>query len=201
MEGFTLVELMVAITITIVLLAMVPFVIQAVSDSAAYSQGTAAASTQARTAFQEMQNRVQSASQVCLPTQMTTVGPTVTAGFGLRIMTYAFGKSQWDQWIVNTSTHTLQEQEWPSNWVNGNAVPAWNTVATGVVNSSTVPFSLPTVSTGSPQTLAADLQLQTSYGHTKQSAEFKATMAALDTPYTSNPTVVCATASTQEGWT
>lgn len=200
-RGFSLVELMVAIGVTLVLLAIVPRALTAITDANAYSQGTSAAAFQARNAVQQLTYRVQSAKQICLPTQLTTAGPTVAAGFAVRVETLAFGKDQWDQWIVDTGTHQLEEQDWSPTWVSGNAVPAWNTVATMVVNSATAPFSLPTVATGSPQTLSVDLQVTETFGHTTQTAELKTTLPAFNTPYTSSPTVTCATAHTQEGWT
>ena len=200
-DGFTLIELAVAMTITLVLLAMIPLVIEAASDATAYSQGLSAGAAQARTAVQEMTLRVESASQVCLPTQMTTVGPTVTSGFGIRVLSNAFGKTQWDQWMLNSTTHVLLEQDWPTTWVTGNAVPPWNPIAQAIVNSTTVPFSLPSGTTGSPQTLALDLQVTESYGNKTQGVELKTSIAAFDTPYSSSPPVTCPTAATQEGWT
>lgn len=200
-EGFTLIELAVALLITMILLTVVPSVISAVSDANSYARGTTAGSVQARTAIQDLEYRVQSASQICLPTSMTTVGPTVTAGFAVRVQTQAFSKSLWDQWMLNTSTHVLQEQEWSTTWVTGNAVPAWNTIATAIVNSSTAPFALPAVSTGSPQTLSVDFQVSESYGNKAQTSELKTSIAAFNTPYTSSPPVACATAPTQESWT
>jgi prepilin-type N-terminal cleavage/methylation domain-containing protein len=200
-DGFTLIELMVAITITLVLLAMVPSVMEAVTHGADYAQGTSAAAAQALTLVQELESRVESASQICLPTQLTTVGPTVTSGFAVRVLTTAFGKSYWDQWMLNSSTHVLQVQQWPTTWVTGNAVPSWNTIGKSIANSSTVPFALPTVATGSPQTLTVDLQTTETEGNTSQKVEFKSSVTAFDTPYSSSPAVSCATASTQEGWT
>lgn len=200
-EGFTLIELAIALLITMMLLTIVPSVIAAVSDANSYATGTTAGSVQARTAIQDLQYRVQSATQICLPTQLTTVGPTVGAGFAVRVQTQAFGKALWDQWMLNTTTHQLQEQEWSTTWTTGNAVPSWNTVATAIVNSSTAPFALPTVATGSPQTLSVDFQVSESYGNKTQIAELKTSIAAFSTPYTSNPPVACATAPTQESWT
>jgi hypothetical protein len=200
-EGFTLVELAMALAVTMILMAVVPTVIAAVSDGTAYTQGTSAGSAQARTAVQELTSRVESASQVCLPTQMNTSGLTATSGFAVRVLSQAFGKSLWDQWMLNTTTHVLQEQEWPASWVAGNAVPSWNPVAQAIVNSSTVPFSLPSAASGSPQTLSIDFQVKETYGHKVQTVELKASIAAFNTPYSSNPPVSCATAPTQEGWT
>lgn len=200
-DGFTLIELMVAITITLVLLALVPSVMQAVTHGADYTQGTTAGAAQALTLVQELESRVESASQICLPTQMTTVGPTVTSGFAVRVLTSAYGQSLWDQWMVNTATHVLQVQQWPTTWVTGNAVPPWVTIGQSIVNSSTVPFALPTVVTGSPQTLTVDLQMRETEGNESQNVEFKSSVTAFDTPYSSSPPVSCASASTQENWT
>ena len=200
-DGFTLIELGMAMTVTLILLLMVPVAIQAVSDAGAYSQGTAAGAAQARTAIEDLQSRVESASQICLPTQMTTAGPTVTSGFAVRVLTSAFGTTQWDQWMLNTSTHVLQEQTWPTNWVTGNPVPQWIPISSAIVNSSTVPFALPAVATGSPQQLTVDLQTTENYGNKAQSVELKSSISAFDTPYSSSPPVSCATAVTQEGWT
>ncbi len=140
-DGFTLIELMVAITITLVLLAMVPTVMESVSHGAAYSQGVAAGAGQALTLVQELESRVESASQICLPTQLTTAGPTVSAGFAVRVLTSAFGQPSWDQWMLNTSTHVLEEQQWSTTWMTGNAVPPWITIGNSIVNSSTAPFA------------------------------------------------------------
>jgi len=200
-DGFTLIELAMAMTVTLILLLMVPVAIKAVTDSSAYSQGTAAGSAQVRTALEDLQSRVESASQICLPTQMTTAGPTVTSGFAVRVLSGAFGTTQWDQWMLNTTTHVLSEQTWPTNWVVGNAVPQWNPIASKIVNSSTVPFSLPTVTTGSPQELTFNLQAMETYSNTSQSVALKGSISAFDTPYSSSPPVSCATAVTQEGWT
>jgi prepilin-type N-terminal cleavage/methylation domain-containing protein len=200
-DGFTLVELIVAGAIAAILLTLIPRAIAAVSDATAYSQGTTAGSDLAETGLQQMTNAVESASQVCLPTQMTTVGPTVTSGFAVRVLSSAFGKSLWDQWMLNTTTHVLEMQAWPTTWTTGNAVPPWIPIAQGVSNSTTAPFSLPSSVTGSPQSLAVDLQISENYGNKSQAVELKATIAAFDTPYSSNPSVTCATAATQEGWT
>ncbi len=200
-DGFTLIELAMAMTVTLILLFMVPVAIKAVTDSSAYTQGTAAGSAQVRTALEDLQSRVESASQICLPTQMTSAGPTVASGFAVRVLSGAFGTTQWDQWMVNTTTHVLSEQTWPTNWVVGDAVPQWIPIASKIVNSSTAPFSLPTVTTGSPQELALDLQAMETYSNTSQSVALKGSISAFDTPYSSSPTVSCATAVTQEGWT
>ena len=103
--------------------------------------------------------------------------------------------------MLNTSTHVLQEQTWPTNWVTGNAVPQWIPISSAIVNSSTVPFALPAVATGSPQQLTVDFQTTENYGNKAQSVELKSSISAFDTPYSSSPPVSCATAVTQEGWT
>lgn len=200
-DGFTLIELAMAMTVTLILLLMVPIAIQAVNDASAYSQGTAAGAVQARTAVENLESRLESASQVCLPTQMTTAGPTVTSGFAVRVLSGAFGTTQWIQWMLNTSTHVLQEQTWPTNWVVGNTVPPWIPISSTITNSATVPFALPAVATGSPQKLTVDLQTTEKFGNKTQAVELKTSISTFDTPYSSSPPVSCATAVTQEGWT
>ena len=150
-DGFSLIELMVAMGVALLLLAIVPRVIQSVADANSYAQGVTAGSAALANVVQELEPRVESASQICLPTQLTTAGPTITSGYGFRVLSEAFGQTLWDQWWLNTTTGVLAVQVWPTNWVVGNAVPAWNPIATSIINTSTAPFSLPTVPTGSPR--------------------------------------------------
>jgi hypothetical protein len=172
-----------------------------VSDANSYSQGVTAGSAALANVVQELEPRVESASQICLPTQLTTAGPTITAGYGVRVLSEAFGQTLWDQWWLNTTTGVLAVQVWPTSWVSGNPVPPWTPIATSIINTSTAPFSLPSVQTGSPQILSVDLQGHGTYGTRSQTVEFKSSIAALNTPYSSSPPVTCATAATQEGWT
>jgi len=179
-EGFTLVELMVAMTVTMLLLAILPSLIETVSNSNSYAQGTTTASIQVRTAVQDLEFRVESSSQICLPTQLTTVGPSVTSGYAVRVLSSAFGSSVWVQWWLNTSTNELEKQVWPVTWTSGNAVPQWIPVASGIVNLSTVPFGLPTAVTGSPQSLTVSLQARATTSNKTHTAQLTTTISALD---------------------
>jgi len=188
--GVTLVELLVTMVITMIVIALMPPILNAVTSSTTTSEGITAGSAQARLAVENIALQVGSASEICLPTTLTMTGPTVTSGFAVRVLSLAFNKSEWDQWMV-TSSHVLEEQQWPTTWTTSNPVPPWVPVAQPVVNSSVAPFSLPALSAGSPQSLAIALYVTETKGHMSQQVLIKSTVAALDTPYTASST--CAT--------
>ncbi len=176
--------------ITLIVIALIPPVLSTVTNSTSASEGITAGSAQARIALENIVVQVGSASEICLPTTLTTTGPTVTSGFAVRVLSLAFNKSQWDQWML-TSSHVLEEQEWPTTWTTGNPVPPWVPVAQPVVNSSVPPFALPTLSAGSPQSLSITLYVTETQRHSSEKILIKSTVAALNTPYTATST--CAT--------
>lgn len=187
MAGFTLVEMLVTMVITMTVFALIPPILSTVTSSTTSSEGVTAGSAQARIAMENIVVQVGSASEICLPTTLTTTGPTVSSGFAGRVLSLAFGKSQWDQWMV-TSGHVLEEQEWPPSWTIADPVPPWVPVAKPVVNSSVAPFVLPTPSAGSPQSLSITLYVTESQCHQSEQTLFKSTVAALNTPYTTTST-------------
>jgi Tfp pilus assembly protein PilV len=189
--GFTLVEMLVSMVITMVVFALLPPMLATVMGSTSASRGVAAGTSQARIAVESMVVQVGSASQICLPTTLTLTGPTVASGFAVRVLSLAFGKSQWDQWMV-TSTHLLEEQEWPTTWTTASPVPPWVIVAQPVVNASSAPpFGLPTLVAGSPQSLSIVFYVTEKQGHESEQVLIKSTVAALNTPYLTTST--CAT--------
>ncbi len=200
--GTTLVELSLAMTIMLLLVALVPFGISAVSRATAYARGTSQGAAVAMSVAQRLRDDVASASQVCLPTQLTTTGPTVPSGFAVRVRTESLGKDRWTQWYVDTATGTFYEQDRPAGWTAGNPSPGWVAAARSVVNTSAQPpFSLPTVAAGSPQTVAVDVRVDVREGQRSEPVRLQTTIAAFNTPYALNAPVPCATAETQEGWT
>jgi len=193
-SGFTLVEMLVTMVITLVVLALVPPILETAYKSTSDSQSISAGSGEARLAVQNLAAQVGSAIQICLPTTLTTTGPTVTSGFAVRVESLAFGRTQWDQWYLNTSTNQLEEQQFSTTWTSSNPVPPWVPVAQPVVNSSSnPPFSLPSTSTGSPENLAVTLYVTGGSKHTTQTVVITSTIAALSTPYApSSPSQPCA---------
>jgi len=186
--GFTLVEMLVTMVIVLIVVALIPPIFETVSRSTTTSEGISAGSAQARIAVQNIAVEVGSASEICLPTTLTLTGPTVTSGFAVRVLSLAFNKSEWVQWWLNTSTHVLEEQQWPTTWTTSQAVPPWVPVAQPVVNSTVPPFSLPSLTAGSPQSLAIALYVAEAQGRTSQQVLIKSTVAALNTPYTTTST-------------
>ena len=129
--GVTLVELMVAMLLTTILLGVViaPLVVLTNVTGSTVSDSQATAS--ARAAVQDMTAGVTSASQICLPTQLTST-QTASPGTAVRIKTNVFGTVKWEQWWLNPSTNQLLAQIWtskppsPSSWrtVASNVTPA-----------------------------------------------------------------------------
>ena len=190
--GTTLVEFAVAMAVTLLLLALVPAGIQTVSDSTSYARGTSLGASRALAVVQRLQDQVTSASQICLPTVLTTTGPTVAAGFGLRVMTLSHGRERWVQWYLDTAHQTVFEQVWPATWTAQDPVPGWVRVGETVVNdASAPPFALPAFAVGSPQTLDVHVVVDVHDGHRSEPVRLKTTMAALNTPYATNPDVAC----------
>ena len=183
--------MLVSLVITLVIVATIPPILQTVQGSTTASAGISAGSAQAGLAVENIAVQVGSASQICLPTSLTLTGPTVAPGFAVRVLSLAFNKSEWVQWMVDTSTHVLEQQEWPTTWTAGNPVPSWVVVAHPVVNSVIPPFSLPSSTSGAPRSLAIALYVTEAQRHTSQPVVVKSSVAALNTPYAASST--CAT--------
>lgn len=182
-DGFSAVELVVAMFLALIVCALSVPILVAVSQSTSASESSAQGSSHAGLAIEDLTIQVGSASEVCLPTAMTPSGPTVTSGFAVRVLTQAFGTPHWTQWMVNPSTGMLQEQQWLPSWHAGQAVPPWTTVAGPVLNSGP-PFSLPTPVQGLPAMVAVSLTVADSgSGSSSGSFQSQTTIASLETPY------------------
>ena len=179
------------LALTVIILSIIPPLFLTTSRATTTSRGIAKGIGQARIALGNLEAEVGSASEICLPTTLTTntADPTVAPGFAVRVLSDAFGTEQWVQWAVFTpagqSAPVLEEQEWPTSWVTGDAEPSFVPVALPIVNtSSQAPFALSTAGTGSPQTLSVDLYVGTAIrGIPNQPVQVAAGIAALDTPY------------------
>jgi hypothetical protein len=139
-RGVTLVELMVTILLTTILLGVVIAPLIIVTHVTGSTVSTSQATASARAAFQDMSAGVTSASQICLPTQLTST-QTATVGDAVRVKTNVFGTVKWEQWWVNPSTNQLLAQSWTT------AVPSptsWRTVANNVSSVSPPPTPPPT---------------------------------------------------------
>jgi prepilin-type N-terminal cleavage/methylation domain-containing protein len=197
-SGFTLVELVVAMALTLVVVALLPRILETTMTATSSAQGTATGAAQAELAIQNLDAQVASASQVCLPTQLTdpTSGTpvTVTSGFALRVeQVESATTDQWEQWEVNTSSGLLQEERYTPQQAGG----GWVTVAKTIYNSTVVPFTEPSVTAGSPQEVLIDLQVSERPGRLSQKLEIKSAVSAFSTPYTLSPTPLCSSTSAE----
>ena len=88
-SGFTVVETVVSMALMLLVMAFLPSIIVTTTTATSSAEGTAAGAAQAQLAIQNLDAQVASASQVCLPTQLTNPSSgtplTVSAGFALRV--------------------------------------------------------------------------------------------------------------------
>lgn len=138
-RGLTLVELLVTMLLSAILLGIVatPFLTVTTVSRSAVSSSQAAAS--ARAAFADMSASIASASEICLPTQLTST-QTTALGNAVRVKTDVYGTSAWEQWWLDPSTGQLLAQR----WVGSTPPSSWRTVASQVspTSSATPPFTI-----------------------------------------------------------
>jgi prepilin-type N-terminal cleavage/methylation domain-containing protein len=191
-RGYSLVELIVALALSALIMSVVPSLFQTVTTASTSAQGTAIGSEQADLAIQNLDRQVASASQVCLPTQVTTA-QTATGGWALRIeQVEASGVPQWEQWVVDPASGVMQEE----SFTPGGAGNGWETVARTIYNTTIPPFQEPTAAPGSPQEVVVDLQVSERPGRLTQTLEIKSAISAFSTPYSPALPTECAASTT-----
>lgn len=191
-SGFSLVELCVAMALTALVMSVVPSVFESVTTASTTSEGTSIGSEQADLAIQNLDRQVASASQVCLPTQVTTT-ESVTSGWALRIyQVEPSGVSQWEQWVVDPTDGVMKEESFTA----GGAGNGWITVAHTIYNTTIAPFQEPTAAAGSPQEVLIDLQVSERPGRLTQTLEIKSAVSAFSTPYSSALPTQCSSSAT-----
>ncbi|HST82604.1 MAG TPA: type II secretion system protein [Kineosporiaceae bacterium] len=155
-SGFTLVEMIVAMGIFAVLLAIFSTAVQSFSKSTVRSLRTSDQTTQGRVVFNLFDKQVRAASAISIPAlsgsswYVEYLDDTGTAA----ICT---------QWVVRTDTDIIATRKWT---VGATTAPAWRTVATNVTNSTTqAPFTLIASTTVVPrQRLSVTLRYQRTGG-------------------------------------
>jgi prepilin-type N-terminal cleavage/methylation domain-containing protein len=209
-QGFTLVETITVLFISTVLIAVMTPFLMATTTSLNTSSKLIQAQAQARLAIESMQLQVESASEVCLPTQFTA------SGFSLRILqivsTSQTGGSltdnyRWVQWQLLTTTKVLQEERSTVQSSSGDSsitwTGGWMPIATGIANTSTgssptPPFTLVTPASGSPQGLAVNLIINGATSGTPGSMQLTTDYAAFATPYSDAGATACSGALPDE---
>jgi len=119
-SGFTLIEMVVAMALTLIVLLLLPAILSTTTTATSTSEGTTTGAEDAQLAIQNLDAQVASASQVCLPTP-ALVGESITLPSGTYTITG----------VTNATTITLS------------AVVA---AASGLSWSLTSPYQLTTLS-------------------------------------------------------
>ena len=155
--GFSLVELIVAMSIFAVILAIFGITIVNFSNATARTAATSDQATTARTVYNLFDKQVRSADAVNRPGwagtnyyveyENTTASPTVCT-----------------QWVVRTATATLATRTWTTGTGSADTPGAWRTVATNGSNATTdsqPPFQFTAATTASPfQQLTLNLRFK-----------------------------------------
>lgn len=156
-SGMSLVELIVAMGVFSVFLAIFGSGIVIMTQDTVRTNATIDATNQGRRAFSQLDKQVRSASTINNP--VLVLGTRWTVEF----RTDATGASTsgienpslCTQWRVDTATDLLQWRSWN---VGASTAPAWRTTATNVINTpSQQPFTFsPTSASSTKQKLAVD---------------------------------------------
>jgi prepilin-type N-terminal cleavage/methylation domain-containing protein len=197
-SGFTLIEVVVSMTLLLIVVSLLPSILATTTTATSSARAVVTGAAQAELAMQNLGTQVASASQMCLPTQLTAPksGTPLTAasGFALRIEQVTSASTstwRWKQWQVNTTSGLLQEDR----YTPGTAGGGWVTVATGISNSTVTPFTS-TPNPGLPQELSIDLQVKEHPGRLSQTLEIRSAVSAFSMASSSLPTTpACTTTS------
>ena len=141
-SGVTLIELTVTMLLTTILLGVLIAPLITLTHVTGNTASNSQATSSARAVLQDMSAAVTSASQICLPTQLTST-QTATLGSAVRVKTNVFGAVKWEQWWVNPSTKQLLAQSWTTT---APSPTSWRTVANNVSSVSAPPSPPPTPS-------------------------------------------------------
>lgn len=157
--GMTLTELMIAMIVFTIAIAMVFSAVILTMQWSQQTQQTADANTELRNALAQIDRQVRSGnvlfspSAEAVPSTCQTVGaPADQAGSCMRIFTQANGEEKCVQWQIvedvaaGDGTHVLQTRSWEREWTTSGVVSGWRAVARGLVFDPTdvahAPFTL-----------------------------------------------------------
>jgi prepilin-type N-terminal cleavage/methylation domain-containing protein len=146
-RGFTLTELLVAMLLTSVLLAVIIAPLISVTQTANTTETASQAAATTTAAVESMQAGVSSATQICLPTQITPSpgGQVVPAAYAVRVLTDPFdttgARREWEQWWIDPATGQLRAQTWLAT---GTQPTTWRVVTNHVATSTGghLPFAI-----------------------------------------------------------
>jgi type II secretory pathway pseudopilin PulG len=115
--GYTLIEIMVAMSLTALVLVLIFPVIATIGSVSSDTNSSANGTAQARQVLQQLSSDVGSANgnNVCFPTAVLSAPPTSacvsagSTGYPLVILSNAYGTCKWYQWTVNSANQLTQQ--------------------------------------------------------------------------------------------
>jgi|GEM_PF-1788328 len=150
-SGFTLTELMVSMLLTSVLLAVIIAPLISVTDTATTTEMASEAAATTTAVIESMQAGVSSASEMCLPTQVTPSASSspqvVQPGNAVRVLTDVFDTTgvtpEWEQWWIDPTSGQLRAQTWPAT-ATATQPTTWRVVTGNVVHTTggRLPFAI-----------------------------------------------------------
>jgi prepilin-type N-terminal cleavage/methylation domain-containing protein len=115
--GFTLIEIMITLTLTALVIALVSPVLTTLTKVTSSTNSVANGSAQARQVMSQLSTDIGSATanNVCFPVAALTVPSTSscssvgTSGYPLVVLSNVYGACTWFQWTVNSSSQLTQQ--------------------------------------------------------------------------------------------
>lgn len=136
-EGWTLIELMVSMSIFIALLTIVFSLLVTVSQQTADNMSRAQQVAEVRLGLSQIDRQVRSGNVISDPS-VVDVNSGVPAYYSLRVYTQTDGTNQCVQWRVIfpsglLTAGELQFRSWQTDWLSTGVVTAWRVVARDLV--------------------------------------------------------------------
>jgi len=136
-RGWTLVELIISMTIFTVLVAIVMSILVTVSAQTKDNLARSRAVDQARIGLMQIDRQVRSGNVISDPAAESTAGSGVPGYYSLRVYTQTDGVFQCVQWRVrypaSSDYGVLEYRSWKPSWQVTGGVQAWRVVARNVV--------------------------------------------------------------------
>ena len=136
--GFSLPELLIAMTIFGGLMAIVMVIVIQVSFQSADNMARSQQVSEVRIGLSQIDRQVRSGNVISDPAGETVANSGVAAGNSLRVFTQTNGVRRCVQWRVifpdpPSQQGELQFRSWDPDWQSGGSVEAWSVVANDVV--------------------------------------------------------------------
>lgn len=139
--GWTLIELLVSMSIFIVLLAIVFSLLLTMSQQTADNMARSEQMTQIRLGLAQIDRQVRSGNVISDPGVETVANSGVPPYYSLRIYTQTDGTNRCAQWRVifpaGQPKGRLEFRSWQPDWLSTGVVSPWRVVANGLVAPTT----------------------------------------------------------------